>query len=200
MEDFLKQMFAWICIHADHAGYFLFGLLLLSGLFLPVSEDLTIIIAGLDGDPFPYLLLFMVWLGCLLSAWETYWIGRLFGNKIFTLPVVRYLIKPKHLKRAEQLIKSYGIYSFLIGRFFPGGVRNALFLTSGFTHMPFPLFIMRDLLAGTLTTAILFSIGYLFGQNLDTVFRRVKEVDEMALLVALVAMVTLLFYSRKRYD
>lgn len=204
MQDFLKEVFNWICMQADYAAYFLFTLLLLSGLFIPVSEDLTIIIGGmiashcLDGDHFPTFLFFMIWLGALLSAWEAYWIGRTLGPKIFKLPIVRHLIKPKHLERSERLIKSFGIYSFIVGRFFPGGVRNALFLTSGFSKMPFPLFILRDLVAGTLSTTLLFSIGYLFGQNLDQVMKDVKEVDEAALLLALF-IVILLILRRKRY-
>lgn len=204
MQEFLKEAFQWICMHAEYSSFAFFGLLLLSGLFIPISEDLTIIVAGmvashcLNPEHFKFLL-FMVWLGCLLSAWETYWIGRLLGPKILSLPIIHYFITPKHIKRAEELIHKYGIYSFLVGRFFPGGVRNALFLTSGFSRMPFPIFIMRDLVAGTLTTTVLFSIGYFFGQNLDQIFKWVKELD-LAAFVMLLGVILFFFFLRKRYN
>jgi membrane protein DedA with SNARE-associated domain len=197
MQDFLKELFTWICLQSDNAPFFLFFLLLLSGLCIPVSEDLIVILGGviaahcLDSENFPKFLFLMLWLGVIFSAWEAYWIGRLVGPKIFNLPFIQALVKPRQIKRAEELIAKYGIYSFIVGRFFPGGIRNALFITSGLTHMPFPLFIVRDLLAGSLTTSLLFSIGYLFGENFDDIFKDVKEIDEIGLTLALLLIVFL---------
>lgn len=204
MEDFLKELFTWICQNGADAAYFLFVLLLLSGLFLPVSEDLTIIVGGLisshcgEGGSFIVLIFFFVWLGSLLSAWEAYWIGRLIGPKIFTFPVVHYFIKPRHIRRAEELLTKYGIYSFFIARFFPGGVRNGFFFTCGLTRMPFHRFIVRDALAGTVTTSVLFSIGFFFGANIDALIHNVTRVDEIGIGIAVLIIIGfIVYYYRK---
>ena len=205
MHDFLKELFTWICLHADYAPYPLFFLLLLSGLLLPVSEDLVVILGGMiaahcvDSEKFPLFLFFMLWSGVLLSAWETYWIGRILGPKIFSLPVIHSFIKPKHINRAEQLIAKYGIFSFIVVRFFPGGVRNALFLTSGLTKMPFILFVGRDSIAVSLTTTILFFIGYIFEANFDQIFGNFERIDKIFLIIVFLLIIYLIYrYKTKK--
>ena len=42
----IESMAQWLTVHADHAPLFVFGLLLLAGFSLPISEDLLVIVSG----------------------------------------------------------------------------------------------------------------------------------------------------------
>ena len=41
-----ESIAGWITLHADHAPWFVFGLLLLTGFSFPVSEDIVVIVSG----------------------------------------------------------------------------------------------------------------------------------------------------------
>ena len=64
METFLE----WLTLHAAHAHYILFGLLMISGFSLPVSEELMLIVGGVLASsiiPEHTIHLFLaVFLGC----------------------------------------------------------------------------------------------------------------------------------------
>lgn len=67
--------------YAPFAHFLIFGFLMLGGLNVPISEDVMLIIGGVVAStcvPENTTILW-VWLyfGCILSAWEAYWLGRL---------------------------------------------------------------------------------------------------------------------------
>lgn len=167
----MEEFFSYICEHAHQAPWIIFSLLLLSGFNIPISEDLLLLGGGAIAStciPNHTLKLYLwVFFGSYLSAWESYWIGRLLGPRLYHLAPFRWILTPQRLDSLRHYYAKFGILTFIVGRFCPGGIRNALFLSSGLTKMPFPLFILRDGLACLLSSSILFSLGYYFGQNFD---------------------------------
>lgn len=148
----------------------LFGfLIILGGLNVPISEDIVMISAGAfvanylpESALYHYIILFFI---CWIAAWETYWIGRLLGPKLYKIRWFNHILSPKKVDRLHDYYEKFGIFTFFIGRFIPGGVRNGLFMTAGLGKMPFKTFILRDLPACFLSTAFLFYIGYFFAQH-----------------------------------
>lgn len=166
----MEEILSYLCAHAHHAHWLMFFLLLLTALNLPISEDVMLIGGGaIASSCIPehavrlYLWLFM---GCYLSAWEAYWIGRLLGPRLYQVQLFSKIITRERMEWLRHYYAKFGVYTFIVGRFFPGGFRNALFLSSGLTKMPFHLFIMRDGLACLISSFTLFQIGYHFAQNL----------------------------------
>jgi membrane-associated protein len=166
MENFLS----YICDHANHAHWIIFSLLLLGGLNLPISEDLMLIGGGaIASSCIPeHALRLYIWIffGCYLSAWIAYWVGRLLGPRLYHIPLFKSVVTPHRLGALRHYYVKFGIFTFIVGRFIPGGMRNALFMSSGLMKMPFHLFILRDGIACLISSSILFTIGYRFGQNL----------------------------------
>lgn len=167
----METIFSYICEHADHAHWIIFSLLILSGLNLPISEDIMLIGGGVIAStciPEHALRLYLwIFLGCYLSAWEGYWLGRLLGPRLYHIPLFKKIITPRRLRLLRSFYTKFGIFTFIVGRFCPGGIRNALFLSSGLTKMPFHLFILRDGVACLLSSSVLFNIGYHFAENFD---------------------------------
>jgi membrane protein DedA with SNARE-associated domain len=116
--------------------------------------------------------------------------GRLLGPKLLTWRWFRHVLTPQRLEKLKERLQRFGILTFIVGRFLPGGVRNALFMTSGLTKMPFSLFVLRDTGACLLASATLFYIGHLFGANFHAILNAFKTYQEIVfgmLLVAIVA-------------
>ncbi len=205
----MEQILSYICEHAHHAHWIIFCLLLLAGLNFPISEDIMLLGGGAIAStciPDHALRLYIwIFLGCYLSAWEAYWLGRLLGTRLYHIPVLRSIITAQRLEILRDYYARFGIFTFIVGRFIPGGIRNALFMSSGLTRMPFLLFILRDGLACLISTAVLFQIGYQFGEHLDLLlfyFQRYTY-GIFAILITLGLVGFLYFWysrSRQRYD
>ncbi len=200
MESFL----AYICEHALQAPYIIFLLLLLAGFNVPISEDLMLLIGGIIASTCipEHTLYLYIWIffGCWLSAWEAYWVGRLLGPKLYTIKWFSHILTPHRIERLHYYYEKFGVLTFIVGRFFPGGVRNALFITSGLGKMPFLKFISRDFVGCLISTSVIFSIGYQFGEYHEKIFHFFKIYNETALilLVAILATIALLIWKSRK--
>lgn len=187
----METLTQWICLHAAEAHWIIFILLLLAGLNVPLSEDVLLLCGGAivgtcvsKGYVFFYFWMFF---GCWFSAWEAYALGRWLGPKLYGIRWFKWILTPKKVERLERFYEEYGIWTFLVGRFIPGGVRQALFMTSGMGKMPFKRFLVRDGLACFISSNVIFYLGYAFGQN----YRLLIEVFHGYNLVFLIALIIL---------
>lgn len=165
----METIVEFISLHASSAHWIIFTLLMLAGLNFPISEDILLIVGGaIASTCIPqdtYYLFGWIFLGCWISAWETYWIGRVLGPKLYQVSWFSRVITKKRIARLHHYYEKFGVFTFIIGRFIPGGIRNALFLSSGLGKMPFLKFIIRDGLACSISVTTIFTIGYYFGEN-----------------------------------
>ena len=197
----IDTLFTYACENASYAHWIIFSLLLLSGLNIPISEDIILLGGGAiastclpKGQGAALHLYFWIFLGCYLAAWEGYWIGRLLGPKLYQFSLFRSLLTQKRMERLRSYYAKYGIFTFIIGRFCPGGVRSALFISSGLTKMPFGLFILRDGFACLLSTSVLFSIGYHFAANIDKIFAGFRNYSFWLFILFLMVITLILIY------
>lgn len=207
MESFIH----FICANAHDAHWIIFGLLLLAGLNVPISEDLLLLTGGIisstcftDPSHFAtFYLYFWIFLGCWISAWEAYWVGRLLGPKLYHIKWFSRVITRKRIDQLHHYYEKFGILTFIVGRFIPGGVRNALFMTSGLGKMPFMTFLARDGLACLISSSTLFYLGHLFGENHETLMRYFKKyelfVGSLA-IIAIISIISIYLFNRKKKE
>ncbi len=158
-----------------YAPFIVFGLLMLAGLSLPISEDLLIIVSALLAVKHPDMVvsLFLgVYLGAYLSDLESYWVGRILGRRLWKVKFFAKLISEKSVQSIGAYYERYGTFTLLLGRFIPFGVRNALFLSAGLSRMHFGKFALTDWAACTMTNVALFSLTYFYGEG---VFEYVRQ-------------------------
>lgn len=188
MESWLEL----ICQYAPYAHLIIFCLLMLAGLNIPISEDVMLLTAGAIAHsciPEHTLRLYLwVFAGCWISAWEAYWIGRLLGPRLYEIRWFNRILTRERINRLHHYYEKFGIFTFIVGRFIPGGARNALFMTSGLGKMPFLKFISRDGFACLISSSVIFSIGYKFAEHYEVI---VKTFERYSLIFAII-FVTLL--------
>lgn len=190
----MEEIFQYICAHAIYAHYLFFGLLLLSGFNIPISEDLMLLMAGVIAHlclPESFWHLY-AWLfaGCIISGWEAYWLGRLFGLHLYRVPFLKSVVTPAKIQKLQGYYERFGVFTFIIGRFIPCGFRNAMFITAGMGKMPFLTFVWRDFIGALIASATLYFIGYqsaAFADELFFLFHRY----EMIGLICIVTLITL---------
>jgi len=198
----MESLLTFTCEHANSAHWVLFLLIMLAGLNVPLSEDILLITGGaIASSCIPeHTTRMFIWLfmAAWLSAWEAYWIGRLLGPKLYDIKWFSHILTIKRIERLHRFYERFGILTFFVGRFIPGGVRNALFMTSGLGKMPFHKFILRDFPACLLSASVIFYIGYLFGENFQVVIDYFKTYNTIALILIILAITIAILLTRKR--
>jgi len=161
---------------------------MLSGFNVPISEDLILITAGaLVSTCIPHKYLhFYLWVfaGSWTSAWIAYYIGRSLGPKLYDMSWFNWAVTPTRIAKLHYYYERFGIFTFIVGRFCPGGIRNALFMTAGMGKMPFLIFILRDGIAALISTNVFFYLGYIFGENYHLIVHYVVTYDRIAIAIA----------------
>lgn len=169
----LESILDFVVQNADWAHYLLFGLFMLAGLNVPISEDLLLMIGGvLAATVVPeHTMLLFVWcfLGAYLSDWEAYWIGRRLGQGIWETRWLKGFISRRRLAQINNFYDKYGAYTLFFGRFVPFGVRNCLFISAGMGKMPFSRFLVWDGIACIVSNSVVFFLAYSLGQNRESI-------------------------------
>lgn len=167
METFLE----WLTLHADNAHFIIFGLLMLAGFSLPVSEELMLIIGGVLASsviPDHTVHLFLaVLFGCYFSDLIAYWLGRINGHRLYNIKWLPFSLNEKRVARLKWFYDNYGFLTLFIGRFIPFGVRNAIFMTAGIGKMHFGKFALSDGIGCFVFSSLLFFLAYSFGKNYE---------------------------------
>lgn len=186
----MESIFTYICEHADQAHYIFLVLLILAGFNFPISEDVLLLTGGAIVSrciPDQYLHLYLwMFFGCWLSGWEAYWLGRLVGPKLYQYRWFHRILNPRRIENLHYYYEKFGIWTFILGRLIPGGVRNALYITSGMGKMHFGLFALRDFIAALISTNIVFYIGYLFGENYELLISTFMKYNRISILIMLI--------------
>jgi len=200
----METFFSSICDYAHDAHWIIFLLLMLAGLNIPISEDVLLITGGAIAStciPEHTLRLYLwIYFGTWLSAWEAYWLGRLLGPKLYKIKWFARFISPERVDKLHHYYEKFGVFTFMVGRFIPGGVRNALFISSGLGKMPFLKFILRDGFSCIFSSAFLFFLGYWFGEHYEKIVEIFKTYNliVVAIVIGAISLGTAAFWLKKR--
>ena len=168
-------------------------ILVLGGLGLPVPEEAPIILAAVlsrKGTMLAPLAFGSCLFGVLLGDFLVYFLGYVYGEKVMSLPLTRKFLTRARETQMQGYFHRHGFKILILGRF-AVGFRTAAYLTAGILKLPVLRLFLTDLLAATLSTSLMFGIGYVFAQQIETSLDKVKYwlTAGVALAVAL-----LLFY------
>ncbi len=193
---------------SPYVQFISFGLLMLSGLNVPISEDIVFIISASIAATIEPQNTFSIFAGCFLGAYLSdilaYCIGR-FGIKkiLYSRVMIRLkLVNPQNvesrMKKLSGYFESYGGKTLFFGRFIPLGFRNILFMTCGFIKMNPVKFMIIDLCAVTSTSLILFTLGYTFGNNYEKIVPYLNRY-KIVLVVLIIAIIIIFIVRKKRH-
>lgn len=178
MEQFLT--------HFSYLGILL--VLLISGLGVPLPEDLPLLIAGVlcaRGVASLELMLPMVFVAVVGADLMIYALGRRFGRHVPKMPMFRRFLDEAHLQKADRAFEKHGGKTLLVARFLPG-VRTAVFFSAGTCRIPFWKMLVFDGGAAMVSVPALVMAGYFFSNNLEAV--RDWAHDSQLVLFAVVAL------------
>jgi membrane-associated protein len=198
METFVQLLFD----HALHAHWIVFGALVLSGLNLPISEDLLIIlsaaIAALIAPENLEKLFLGVFFGCVFSDWIAYSLGRALGPKLWDIRWFAKLVDKKRLGQIQKYYTKYGFWTLLVGRFIPFGVRNCLLLAAGLGKMHRLKFGLSDGIACLCSNTALFFTAYSLSKNYTRLISAMKTFNIFIFSAFVVSIIAYIWYKKRK--
>ncbi|URM33677.1 DedA family protein [Cytobacillus firmus] len=159
-------------------GYLGLFLWLWVGVFIfPVPNELIVMTVGLSSSLktlHPVLAFIVIYLGILAALSTCYTIGRLIGR-----PLLKYFHKSKRMSKtidsSLKLMEKYHAFSLSFSYFVPG-IRNFLPFLYGFSKLPFKKFALFAYSGALIWLSLAFTIGYVFGDHIDTIIKHEKEI------------------------
>lgn len=163
--------------HFTYPGVFV--VLVVSGLGLPIPEELPIVIAAMMAR-----WEVMRWQGALLACMGgalagdalLYWLGRHFGRRILRWSTVRRVLTPAREARIMEAYRRHGLKFLVVARFVMG-LRSAAFLTAGLVRVPFLWFVLVDVAAVSLSVPLTFAVSYVVADSVAVGLARVRELQ-----------------------
>lgn len=145
-----------------------FVALLLAGFNLPVSEDAIIIASAAicqDNKRILIPTLILVYLGMIISDLISYLLGYICSKKLSGFKRIRRILKSNKKYVIMNRIEDHGFATFISIRFIPFGMRNLLFLSSGFFHLKWWKFMLFDFTAAIISSQTLFWTCFVLGDE-----------------------------------
>jgi membrane protein DedA with SNARE-associated domain len=201
----VESLLEWLSLHADQAHYIIFGLLVVTGLSVPISEDAMLIVSGILAStviPDHTLHLFLgVFLGCFASDCIAYGLGRHFGKRLTRSRWSFFSLSESRVRRLNVFYKRYGFWTLFVGRFIPFGVRNGIFMTAGAGKMAFSYFALVDGISCLIFSSIVFFASYSCAQNYESVQYFMHHGGRLLLLAVCIAVASFVGLKmwRRRY-
>ena len=161
-----------------HFGYFgIFLVLVLGGLGLPVPEEAPIIVAAIlarKGTMHWIPALASCFAGVLVGDFVVYFLGFFYGEKVLSLPLTRKFLTKAREAQIKGYFHRHGVKILILGRF-AVGFRTAAYLTAGILRLPTLKLFLTDLFAASISTFLMFGLGYAFASKVEEGFREAKH-------------------------
>jgi len=104
----------------------------------------------------------------------------------------------RRFENSKSLFLKHGHWAVFTGRFI-AGLRVFAGPLAGLFKMPYPRFFLFNFTGAVVWATAIGLVGFLLGDNWDNLAHVVKDIDHAVLgLVAVLALVTLIFYLRRR--
>ena len=164
----MPDVFALLSGYIDYFPIAAFVCLLLAAFNFPISEELVIITGALLSLEKPSGLVFnlvTIYTGVFVCDFFVYWIGTRVRKGTVKNNFFSRLIPEKTIEKMHNILNKYGIFTFIVGRFIPFGVRNTLFFTSGFTGLRLKVFALYDIVAAMISINTVFFLTRRFGEE-----------------------------------
>lgn len=174
----------------------LFVILLLSGLGLPIPEEIPLLLAGYlarHGAASLYVLIPVGLTGVLIADVMLFMAARRWRSHIFRVRLIRASIKPRHLVFVRDQFHKHGMKIVIIARWLPA-LRTAVCLTAGLTGVSALHFLLVDATAACITVPTSIFLGYFAANQIDRLISVFVRAEHTVLLVVLLAVAVLLFY------
>jgi MYXO-CTERM domain-containing protein len=176
------------------------GVLSAAGLGIPISEDLTLLLAGAlasRGVTSYWPTLVAGYCGVLLGDVLIHHWGKRMGPAAYSQKWVQKVLSAERQEKLRQHFARHGFLTIVVGRHTPV-LRAPVFFLAGASRVPLWKFALADAISAAITVPIVVTLGYLFAENLDVIRQKIHDAQWVIAGVLVVGLVAYLLWRRRR--
>jgi membrane protein DedA with SNARE-associated domain len=190
MEAWINQLLSMV--DPTWGPWAVFGLLLLSGVGIPLGEDIIIIPAGMivahgEMPLFPTLL--AAYAGVVSGDLLWFFVCSKFGTRILHKRWFKRFIHPKRMLQAKYQFDKRGAWVIVLARFIPAS-RTTTITVAGLMHMPFIKVATPTLICCLITVPMQLFAGWWIAES----FQSKSTVELVVRLLGLVMVVVVIVW------
>ena len=174
------------------------GVLSAAGLGVPISEDLTLLLAGAlaaHGLTLYWPTLAAGYFGVLIGDGLIHQWGRRMGPRAYAAPLVQKALSPARQEKLRAHFQRHAFLTIVVGRHTPF-LRAPVFFLAGASGVGLGKFVLADAISAGITVPAVVTLGFYFGNHLDVVRGHIHEAQ--LVLGALIACGALVWLWRRR--
>ncbi|MFH1421834.1 MAG: DedA family protein, partial [Planctomycetota bacterium] len=181
-----------------------FFLLVLSGVGLPFPEELTLLIAGfLPSQHVVHISPMFIFCATavFISDMIPYSIGYLYGERIFGLSYVQYLISPKRVRKVTRFFRMHGYRKAFLLRPLLLGIRPFIMLVAGISRMKLSSFVLYQITGEIIGVVVWLSLGNVLARHLEflaTIFYIFREIFFISFIIIAGAFIYNKYFLKKK--
>ncbi|MGI9015263.1 MAG: DedA family protein [Phycisphaerales bacterium] len=153
-----------------YGPFAVFFLLMLSGVGVPLGEDIIIIPAGVligHGKLAFWPTLLLAYAGVVLADTLWFYLCAKFGTRLLHKRWFKRMVHPKRLLQAKHQIEVRGSWFMVIARFVPG-TRTTAITVAGLLHMATWKFVVIELICVAITAPLQIGVGMLIAHGMGS--------------------------------
>lgn len=192
-----------LIMNSEQTGLLIIFILLVAcGLGLPIPEDISIVASGMlvSTNLTSFLHAFLVCMaGIIIGDSTIYWMGRLWGRRLFKAPIISKIINNKFVSIGKLAFNRFGNKIVFFARFLPG-LRTPIYFFAGSIKISYMFFLLVDLFAASISVPIWIYVGKIFGENLPALEKTMKNFQFGTILLVLLLIILFIagHYLKKR--
>jgi LPXTG-motif cell wall-anchored protein len=178
----------------------IWGVLSAAGLGAPISEDLTLLLAGglaARGVTSFVPTLLSGYFGVLLGDLLIHHWGQRMGPVAWQSKRVQKHLTPERQEKLRGHFARHGFLTIVVGRHTPM-LRAPIFFLAGASKVPVWKFALADAVSAAITVPAVVTLGYYFGEHLDDVRKHIHQVELVIAGVVVIGLLSWWIWRRRK--
>ncbi len=153
---------------ADDGPWLLFGVIMLAGVGIPISEEILIVPAGflIERGVLPlWGTVLAAWAGVVLADLIWMLLVRRFAHRLLGIRFFRRMFHPRRLLEIKYMLDRWGAWVVIMGRILPAA-RTPVITAAGLAHMPIGRFMLGECVGAVKSVAWQLFVGWLIAKGL----------------------------------
>ncbi|MHC4784691.1 MAG: DedA family protein [Planctomycetota bacterium] len=184
-----------------YGPFAVFLLLMLTGVGVPLGEDLVIIPAGIlvgYGTLSPWQTALWAYAGVLCSDCLWYALCSEYGTRLLHKRWFKRTIHARRLLEVKHHIEERGAWVVLMARFIPGS-RTPAITAAGLLHLPFWKFVVATATGCLATVPLQLGLGFLIARGIGTVESADLVLAIIGVVILILAILLVLAWWRQHH-
>lgn len=185
---------------AEDGPWLLFGVILLAGVGIPISEEILIVPAGflIERGVFPlWGTVAAAWFGVVLADLMWMLLVRRFAHRLLRIRFFRRMFHPRRLLEFKSSLDRWGAWVVVMGRIIPAA-RTPVITAAGLAHMPVGRFLLGECLGAAKSVGWQLFIGWLIAKGLGSFLHNRYVRDAMLVGIGVAVLIAFIWWWRRR--